>query len=173
MVFKFENGAIGYHGATWAARGSRLGWSIQILMENGSMLEYHKDEEPEIRLYDADPEVNGHEIHNYEVIWKQKASNPTRWYKYLNLEMDHFVECVRTGETPITDGESAMKSLQVIWALYDAEKRNYVPDLTAYDYGDECRKRYSEYIEKMKGVESVYESCDVIETLGGMDKMNH
>ena len=173
VVLQFEGGTIGYHGASWAARGSRLGWSIQILMENGSMLEYHKSEEPEIRLYDADPAVNGHEINNYTVIWKQKASNPTRWYKYLNLQMDHFAECVIEKKTPITDGESAMKSLQVIWALYDAEKRNYIPDLSPYAYSEEAKACYDEYMKKMNEVESAYDFSGTIETIKGMDKMNH
>ena len=173
VVLQFEGGTIGYHGASWAARGSRLGWSIQILMENGSMLEYHKSEEPEIRLYDADPAVNGHEINNYTVIWKQKASNPTRWYKYLNLQMDHFAECVIEKKTPITDGESAMKSLQVIWALYDAEKRNYIPDLSPYAYSEDTKACYDEYIKKMNEVEAAYDFSGTIETIKGMDKMNH
>ena len=172
VVFQFESGAIAYHGASWCARGSRLGWSIQILTESGAMLEYHKSEEPEIRLYDNDPSVNGHEIDKYKVIWKQKASNPTRWSKYLNLEMDHFAECVREKKTPITDGESAMKSLEVIWELYDAEKRNYIPDLRPFAYTDEDNARYSEYIKKMNEVESSYDFSGKIETLGS-DKMNH
>ena len=172
VMLQFEGGAIGYHGATWTAKGSRLGWSIHILMENGAMLEYHKTEEPEIRLYDNDPTVNGHEIYKYEVIWKQTASNPTRWYKYLNLQMEHFAECVREKKTPITDGESAMKSLEVIWELYDAEKRNYIPDLTPYAYTAEDNERYAEYIRKMNEIEAEYDFSGTIDTLG-TDKMNH
>lgn len=173
VVLQFEGGTIGYHGASWCARGSRLGWSIQILTESGAMLEYHKSEEPEIRIYDNDPSINKHEIDKYEVIWKQKATNPTRWYKYLNLQMEHFAECVRENKTPITDGESALKSLQVIWELYDAEKRNYIPDLTPYAYTEDDNARYAEYIKKMNEVEAEYDFSGKIETLSGMDKMNH
>jgi hypothetical protein len=86
--------------------------------------------------------------------------------------MDHFAECVREKKTPITDGESAMKSLEVIWELYDAEKRNYVPNLAPYAYTEEDNARYSEYIKKMNEVESAYDFSGTIKTLGS-DKMNH
>ena len=87
--------------------------------------------------------------------------------------MDHFAECVREKKTPITDGESAMKSLQVIWALYDAEKRNYIPDLSPYAYSEEAKACYDEYMKKMNEVESAYDFSGTIETIKGMDKMNH
>ena len=54
-----------------------------------------------------------------------------------------------TGRKPITDGESALKSLQVIWELYDGEKHNIAPDLRKYAYTEEDRENYKNYIDEM------------------------
>ena len=59
-----------------------------------------------------------------EVIW-DKGNNS----KATQHEINHFVDCVLTGAKPLTDGESALRSLRVIWKLYDAEKFGIVADL--------------------------------------------
>lgn len=33
-------------------------------------------------------------------------------------ECEHFLDCIRTGEKPLTDGHEGMKSHRVIWAIY-------------------------------------------------------
>ena len=37
LIMKFENGAVGYHGATWGARGTRLGYDFQVQTEKGML----------------------------------------------------------------------------------------------------------------------------------------
>ena len=44
-------------------------------------------------------------------------------------EIRHFVDCILTGKKPNTDGRNALKSLQVIWKMYDAEKFGVIADL--------------------------------------------
>lgn len=121
----FENGAIGYHGATWGARGSRLGWDVQIQTEKG-MLEFDRYL-GQIKLYDG---VVAHkpgepERLSYKVLWETDDA----FQKQTQYEIRHFVNCIRTGEKPMVDGRVALQSLRVIWAMYDAEKHNVVADL--------------------------------------------
>lgn len=125
-IFQFENGALGYHGATWGARGTRLGWDCQIMMEKG-MLEYDRGEAT-IKLYDQNHEhvITMAEAQQYKILWQ----DTTAVGKMTQFEIRHFVDCIINKKTPITDGRTALKSLQVIWKMYDAEKHNTVADLT-------------------------------------------
>lgn len=125
LVMKFESGALAYHGGTWGARGTRLGYDFQIQTEKG-MLEYDH-QNGMVRLY------NGAKIHqpgvienqNYQVLWQREGEKT----KHTEFEIAHFAECVRTGKKPLTDGRTTLQSLRVIWALYDAEKHGVVADL--------------------------------------------
>ena len=121
--FKFENGALGYHGATWGARGTHLGWNFPLMMEKG-LLEYDRKC---IKFYNQNAVHDPSKLENckYEVIWEDKVL-PGKQTQY---EIRHFVDCILTGKTPNTDGVSAMKSLQVIWKMYDAEKFGLIADL--------------------------------------------
>ena len=125
LVMKFENGAVGYHGATWGARGTRLGYDFQIQTEKG-MLEYDHSL-GEVREY------NGNGIHkpghseskSYNILWTRegKASKETQY------EISHFVDCVLHDKTPLTNGRAALQGLRVIWKLYNAEENNMITDL--------------------------------------------
>ncbi|MBQ4258642.1 MAG: Gfo/Idh/MocA family oxidoreductase [Lachnospiraceae bacterium] len=130
-IMQFENGALGYHGATWGARGSKLRVDYQIQTEKG-MLEYDRMDDS-IKLYDSHTEhVPGVIESNdeYKVLWRgdivKKGEMPT---KHTQYEILHFIDCVKTGKRPITDGRAALQSLRVIWAMYAAEKNNVIADL--------------------------------------------
>lgn len=125
-VFKFENGALGYHGATWGARGTKLGWNLQLMMEKG-LLEFDRYAS-QIRLYDQNTEhdFGKEENRGYTVIWDSSAL----MNKQTQYEIKHFAECIETGKKPVTDGRTALKSLQVIWRMYDAEKHDTIADLS-------------------------------------------
>jgi len=49
--------------------------------------------------------------------------------KQTQNELRHFLDCIRTGRKPDTDGYTALQGLRVIWKLYDAEKQGIVADL--------------------------------------------
>lgn len=127
VTMKFANGAVGYHGATWGARGSRLYYDFQIQCEKG-MIEYdHK--KGEIRVYDSNKEhIPGEEIteRGERVVWDRRNAPPN---KNTECEMRHFLECCHTGKRPLTDGRSSLQGLRVIWKLYEAEKQGVVADL--------------------------------------------
>ena len=125
-TIKFENGVVGYHGATWGARGTRLGYDFQLQTEKG-LLEYeHKA--GEIRLYNknvAHKPGESTEIQSFELLWKRDGDVS----KETQHEIKHFVECVLEDKTPLTNGRSALQSLRVIWKMYAAEENGTLADL--------------------------------------------
>ena len=126
VVLRFESGAIGYHGATWGARGTRLAYDFQIQTEKG-MLEY-EHMSGEVRVYNENGEHKpggAAESQKYSVIWKRDEQPG----KMTQHEIRHFTDCVLNKKTPLTDGRSALRSLRVIWALYNAEHNHMLADL--------------------------------------------
>ena len=141
---QFENGALAYHGATWGARGTRLGWDIQIQTEKG-MLEYSLDQ-PCIYLYDqlANHRPGVAESSKRQVVWEQSSGGGNA--KFTHFEIDHFADCVLNGKKPVTDGETSLKSLQLIWKLYEAERTGIVPDLHEFAIPAEDIANYDNYL---------------------------
>ena len=126
LVMKFENGVVGYHGATWGARGTRLAYDFQVQTEKG-LLEYEHTV-GEVRLYNGSGDHKPGEAtekQSYNVLWKRagEASKETQH------EIRHFTECVLEDKTPLTNGRAALQGLRVIWKLYDAEKHGVMADL--------------------------------------------
>ena len=124
VTMQFASGAIASHGATWGARGTRLGYDFQVHTEKG-LLDYdHKA--GTITFYSKE------ELHDpgkpsqntKEILWDKGTGK-----KYTSNEIDHFVDCVLNHKTPLTSGRTALESLRTIWKLYDAEKANTVADL--------------------------------------------
>ncbi len=149
VVMQFESGALAYHGATWGARGTRQGWDIQIQTEKG-MLEYSITIDSEkVFFYD---QLQNHrpgvgEGSKRLVIWEEPHEGGNA--KFTHFEIDHFADCVIHGKKPITDGETSLKSLQLIWRLYDAERCNFVPDLREFGIPKEDLDNYSAYVDAL------------------------
>ena len=125
VTIKFASGAIGYHGATWGARGTRLGYDFQIHTEKG-LLDYDHSAGT-ITFYSNDRAHDPGAVSRStkEILW-DKGTND----KATQHEVNHFADCVLSGKKPLTDGRSALEGLRVIWKLYDAEKHNTAADLT-------------------------------------------
>ena len=125
-IFQFKNGAVGYHGATWGARGTKLGYNFQIQTEKG-LLEYDRGANV-IRLYGgAGLHVPGTAENNSytRILWD--GNGPAN--KETHYEISHFVDCIRNHKEPITGGRAALQSLRIIWKMYDAEKNGTTADL--------------------------------------------
>lgn len=126
VTILFENGAIGYHGATWGARGTRLGYDFQIQTEKG-LLEYDHGA-GEVRLFEKNLEHKpGDESPKQlrKVLWTRSGEKS----KQTQFELRHFIDCVRSGKKPLTDARSSLQGLRVIWKLYDAEAHGVMADL--------------------------------------------
>lgn len=118
VSLKFKNGALGYHFGTWGAQGTRLQYSFHAHCTEG-MLEGQIKPARVILHRDAAEDPAGRK----QLVFEAEPG------KHVENELSHFVECVETGRRPLTDGPRSMRSLQVIWKLYEAEKRGVVADL--------------------------------------------
>jgi predicted dehydrogenase len=49
--------------------------------------------------------------------------------KHTENEMAHFLDCIETGRTPLTDGPGSLQGLRVIWRMYEAERGTRTADL--------------------------------------------
>ena len=117
VSMSFENGALGYHFGTWGARGTRLRYSFHAHCTDG-MLEFRlsSDEfEGERLLFHKD----GKE----EVLLSAERAKPTR------TEMIHFLDCIDSGEEPLTNARDSLESLRTIWRMYEAEEKGVIADL--------------------------------------------
>jgi predicted dehydrogenase len=121
VSIKFESGAIGYHMGTWGARGTQLKNSMHFQCTEG-MLEMTPGRNKLVLHRGAREEEKG----GSEVLMEVAGS------KHLENEMEHFLDCIETGNTPLTDARSALQSLRVIWKLYQAEKNGVVADLRGF-----------------------------------------
>ncbi len=122
--FKFANGALGYHGATWGAKGTEHGGlDIHVFTEKG-MFRY-----------------KGGKITFYHGLDDHKPGEPATCkqdiifddagliIKNTNVEISHFADCVINKKTPMTDARSSLQSLRIIWKMYAAEKEGKIADL--------------------------------------------
>lgn len=113
VTIEFEGGKLGYHFGTWGARGTRLGYAIHAHCTEGTL--------------EADISA-GRLVHI--VAGDQTVLLEAEPGKHTENEMAHFLDCVETGQTPLTDGRGSLQGLRVIWRLYGAEEAGRLADLT-------------------------------------------
>lgn len=113
VAIEFEGGRLGYHFGTWGARGTRLGYSFHA----------HCTE----AMVEADITHGKLLIHQRG---KQQVLLESEPGKHTQNEMAHFLDCIATGQPPLTDGSGSLQGLRVIWRLYEAEERHAVADLS-------------------------------------------
>jgi predicted dehydrogenase len=118
VCIEFESGALGYHMGTWGARGTKLRNSMHIHCTEG-MLEFTPDSDQLILHLGAREGQRGRS----ELLLECESGKP------MEGEMDHFLHCIETGETPLTNAEDSLSGLNIIWELYKAEQNNMIADL--------------------------------------------
>lgn len=117
VVLHFESGALGYHFGTWGAKGTRLKYAIHAHCTNGMIeadlfsgrLWFHQGDKAEL-LDDISGDIVG---------------DP----KQIDIQMHHFLDCIQTGHSPLTNGPDSVQGLRVIWRLYEAESHHTLADL--------------------------------------------
>lgn len=113
VSIKFESGAVGYHGGTWGARGTRLRYSFHAHGTDGFLeADFHAG-----RLIG----IQGKEE---KLLYETEGQS-----KSVENEMSHFLDCIENNSRPETDGLSSLQGLRVIWRLYEAEEKRVVADL--------------------------------------------
>ncbi len=123
-VIKFESGAIGYHTGTWGARGTTNLYKVEIYGTTGT-LSYSTTGENKGKIMLLRDLGYAKEDRVKQVMWDKGASAGKR----TDGEIDHFVSCILSGKTPMTDGRTSTTGLRVIWKLYEAEMEGRVADL--------------------------------------------
>ncbi len=124
-IMKFESGAMGYHFGTWGARGTEHGYCFQLHLTKG-MLDYHRATGKILFYENKNPDIpeDVPKEDRVHLIWQNEDHS-----KQTQFETRHFLECVRSGKRPLTDGRSSLKSLRCIWKMYEAEEKGRVADL--------------------------------------------
>lgn len=125
VSIEFEGGAIGYHGGTWGARGTRLKNSMHVHCTDG-MIEFTPGRDTLLLHRGATEGEKG----GIEVLMETEVNKP------MEREMEHFLDCIETGNKPLTDGRDSLQSLRVIWRLYKAEQNGVVADLRGLGVAD-------------------------------------
>ena len=124
-IIKFKSGAMGYHFGTWGARGTEHGYCFQLHLTKG-MLDLHRATNKIIFYENKNPDIPDSvpKEDRVHVLWE----DPDR-SKKTQFETRHFLECVKSGRRPLTDGRSSLQSLRCIWKMYEAEEKGVVADL--------------------------------------------
>jgi predicted dehydrogenase len=112
LSVEFEGGKLGYHFGTWGARGTRLQYSIHAHCTEGMLDGRFRDR----KLLSI--------VKDEEVVLAEGKEG-----KHTENEMAHFLDCIDTGATPLTDGPGSLQGLRVIWRLYEAQEKGIVADL--------------------------------------------
>ena len=114
VCLEFQDGLIGYHFGTWGARGSRLRYTFHAHCDEG--------------MLEAD--ITGKQLVLHRGSERQVLYQLSNTGKHTENEMGHFLDCIERDETPITNGPDALKSLRIIWRLYQAEEKAAWADLS-------------------------------------------
>ena len=114
--------------------------------ESESAFIYLVEDGEKILLYDSIGEHRPGIIEDTgsKVIWEAKKVEGNK--KFTHFEINHFADCIINGKKPVTDGETALKSLKLIWKLYDGERLDFIPDLTDCAYTKEDMDNYLNYV---------------------------
>ena len=126
VVMKFKNGATGYYFGTWGARGTMHGYTWEVQTDKGTFWFTCEDNKLRFRR-----EYDPYNKEEKEIVWSFTVDS------FGNQSpVAHFIDCVINNKKPMTDGVSALKSLRVIWKLYEAEKNGVLADLRGLGYDD-------------------------------------
>ena len=126
--------AMGYHFGTWGARGTRLGYSFHI---HGTrcMLEYNLAEGKLVQHTHVIDGIANPDPATRSVVLLADDDRS----KKTQHETRHFLDCIRQGTRPLTDGPSSLQGLRVIWRLYAAERQNVIADLGGLGLDEDWR----------------------------------
>jgi len=102
----------------------RVSWldpvKIRQLTVVGSkkMLVYDDISDNKVMLYDKGVEVPPYSIteHEFHASYRNGAASmiPYEWVEPLRAECDHFIECIRNGSSPRSDGEKGLKVVKIL-----------------------------------------------------------
>lgn len=135
VSLKFKSGATAYHFGTWGARGSRLRYAVHAHCTEGMLeldraqgtITLHRDTSggdlPALQALAA----TGEELDEPSRVVVYRC--PEKGDKAVVQQMTAFLGCIERREKPEISAAASLRSLQVIWRLYEAEDKGLVADL--------------------------------------------
>jgi len=135
VSLKFRSGATAYHFGTWGARGSRLKYAVHAHCTQGMLeldhaagtITLHRDKSggdlPALQALAAPGEKP--EKPSEAVIYRR----PGQGGKPVVAQIGAFLDCIEQKRKPEISAAASLRSLLVIWKLYEAEERGVVADL--------------------------------------------
>lgn len=132
VCIKFANGAIGYHMGTWGARGSSHGYAVHAHCTEG-MIELSSKKKT--ISFHHDP--SGGDVPMQQENTDQISPSETVLYrvdehgvgKHVDRQLEAFLQCIEEKKKPEISAKLAIRSLRVIWALYEAEDKEGMANL--------------------------------------------
>ena len=136
VSLKFVSGATAYHFGTWGARGSRLRYAVHAHCTEGMLeldhaagtITLHRDRSggdlPALSALAAEGEAL--DAPNRTVVYRR----PGKGGKAVVQQMEVFLDCIEQERKPEISAAESLRSLQVIWKLYEAEEHMAVADLS-------------------------------------------
>jgi predicted dehydrogenase len=118
-IFRFRNGMLGNYVCSWAAEHADCGNEMSVYGTDGFLqLRFLPDGVRRVVRV-----VAGRETETlYEHDPRREAEGP----KNFVGECEHFVDCIRNGEEPLTNGREARKSMAAILAAYQGDDEDRI-----------------------------------------------
>ena len=135
VSLKFKSGATAYHFGTWGARGSRLRYAVHAHCTGGMLelnhaegtISLHRDKSggdlPALSALAKPGETIANA--NRVVVFRR----PGEGGKAVVQQIEAFLACIEKRQKPEISAATSLRSLQVIWKLYEAEEHMTVADL--------------------------------------------
>ena len=135
VSIKFGSGATAYHFGTWGAKGSKHGYSVHAHCAEGMLelnhaegtITLHRDESggdlPDLASLAVTPDEP--ESTSEVVVYRRDGVGG----KVVGAQLSAFLDCIENHQKPEISAAASIRSLRVIWRLYDAEDRGIVADL--------------------------------------------
>ncbi|NLF22252.1 MAG: Gfo/Idh/MocA family oxidoreductase [Lentisphaerae bacterium] len=135
VSLKFASGATAYHFGTWGARGSRLRYAVHAHCTEGMLELDHAAGTITLHRSRTDGDLpamsalaapgESPDEPNRAVVYRR----PGQGGKAVVQQMEAFLDCIEQQRKPTVSAAASLRSLQVIWKLYEAEERMQVADL--------------------------------------------
>lgn len=109
VIMEFASGVLGHHTSSWAVAHAHRIPTVRAWLSDGFL------------------EVAGSNLIAYQgkdttALYEAQAGEPAA----MTRQIDHFVDCCLSGETPLTNGRAAIESLKVIWGAYESRETGQV-----------------------------------------------
>ncbi len=137
VSLKFKSGATAYHFGTWGARGSRLGYAAHAHCTEGMLeldhaegtITLHRDKSGgDLPALEA-LAFKGEAPKDINKVVVYRCSGADKRRKAVVQQIEAFLDCIEKKMKPDISAQASLRSLQVIWKLYEAEEGMVVADL--------------------------------------------